>query len=649
MAGFSIPRIKGTRAWLAALHDSVMAAISFVAALYLRLGDDFLPQTSGFLLEATVMFTAIATVTFMTMGLYRGVWRYASLNDLIAILKAVTVAVTLFTMVMFLATRLELMPRSTMAINWLLLLVMLGGPRFAYRLLKDGNLIGLADREFDSRIPVLLVGAGNMAEAFLRAMRQPGEGYRVIGILDDDRARLDRNIHGVRVLGPRAALGEVVDRLRRQGRRPRRLLIADERLTGTAVRALLEQAEAHGMTLGRVPRLTDFRDGVAATEEGAQRIEPRPIAIEDLLGRPQTRLDRAAMAALVAGRRVLVTGAGGTIGGELVRQIAGLGPAALMLLDSSEFSLYRIDREVGEKWPALARDSVLANIRDRAALDAAFVQARPELVFHAAALKHVPIAEAHVCEAVLTNVQGTRLVADLARQHGVRAVVLISTDKAVNPTNVMGASKRLAESYCQALDRVAADDNTRFLTVRFGNVLGSTGSVVPLFQHQLAMGGPLTVTHPRMTRYFMTVREAVELVMQASAMGLDPATQAPAGGIYVLDMGEPVRILDLAKQMIRLAGLHPDDDIKIEFTGLRPGEKLFEEMFHDGEPLVETPHRGIKLARPRAGEVETLAHAIDAIAELAGRHEDDAARLRLQNLIPEYTVAVRADRTAAAS
>lgn len=649
MAGFSIPRIKGTRAWLAALHDSVMAAIAFVAALYLRLDDDFLAQTSGFLLEATVMFTAIATVTFVTMGLYRGVWRYASLNDLIAILKAVTVAVAIFTVVMFLATRLELMPRSTMAITWLLLLVMLGGPRFAYRLLKDGNLIGLADRNFDSRIPVLLVGAGNTAEAFLRAMRQPGEGYRVIGILDDDRARLDRNIHGVRVLGPRAAMGEVVARLRRQGRRPHRLLIADERLTGAAVRALLEEAEAHGMTLGRVPRLTDFRDGAAAADEGAQRIEPRPIAIEDLLGRPQTRLDRAAMAALVAGRRVLVTGAGGTIGGELVRQIAGLGPASLTLLDSSEFSLYRIDRQVSEEWPTLARDSVLANIRDHAALDAAFIRARPELVFHAAALKHVPIAEAHACEAVLTNVQGTRQVADLARQHGARAVVQISTDKAVNPTNVMGASKRLAESYCQALDRAASDDGTRFLTVRFGNVLGSTGSVVPLFQHQLAMGGPLTVTHPRMTRYFMTVREAVELVLQASAMGLDPASQAPAGGIYVLDMGEPVRILDLAKQMIRLAGLHPNQDIEVKFTGLRPGEKLFEEMFHAGEPLVETPHRGIKLARPRAGEVETLAHAIDAIAELASHHDDDAVRLRLQKLIPEYTVNGAADRAAAAS
>jgi FlaA1/EpsC-like NDP-sugar epimerase len=332
-----------------------------------------------------------------------------------------------------------------------------------------------------------------------------------------------------------------------------------------------------------------------------------------------------------------------------VRQISKLAPASLTLLDSSEYNLYRIDQEVGEIWPELPRDSVLCDVRNRAALDAAMARARPELVFHAAALKHVPIAEAHACEAVLTNVHGTRLVADLARQYGARAVVQISTDKAVNPTNVMGASKRLAESYCQALDRTAPEDGTRFLTVRFGNVLGSTGSVVPLFQRQLEAGGPLTVTHPRMTRYFMTVREAVELVLQASAMGLDPATQAPAGGIYVLDMGEPVRILDLAKQMIRLAGLHPDEDIKITYTGLRPGEKLFEEMFHAGEPLVETAHRGIKLARPRAGELETLVRAIDAIVELADEHDDDAVRQRLQNLIPEYKIDGEDKRAAAAS
>ena len=638
MAGLSIRSITRSRAGLAVLHDSGMAALSFVAALYLRLGADFSSQTQGFLVEGTLLFTAIATVTFITMGLYRGVWRYASLNDLIAITKAVTVAVALFAIAMFLITRLELMPRSAMAINWLLLLALLGGPRFIYRLAKDGSLIGLADRGYDARIPVLLVCAGDRAEGFLRAMRRPGERYRVVGILDDDPSRVGRNIHGVPVLGPRADLIDTVQRLCRAGQRPHRLLLADERLDGADVGTLLEQAEAYGMTLSRVPRPTDFEDGGGRAGDGVT-VETRPIALEDLLGRPQTRLDGGAMRALVSGRRVLITGAGGTIGGELARQIGALEPATLTLLDSSEFNLYRIDQELSKAMPTLDHDAVFADIRDPAALESTFARTRPELVFHAAALKHVPIAEAHASEAVLTNVTGTRNVADMARRHGVRAMVQISTDKAVNPTNVMGTTKRLAESYCQALDVDAGADGTRYLTVRFGNVIGSTGSVVPLFQKQLAAGGPLTVTHPDMTRYFMTVREAVELVLQASAMGLDAQSGTPPGGIFVLDMGEPVRIVDLARQMIRLAGKRPDEEIAIEFVGPRPGEKLFEELFHSGEPMVPTAHQGIRLARPRAGDVETVRHAIDAIAALAETHDDDTVRQRLHALVPEFHTA----------
>ena len=628
-------RIKGSRAWLALGHDTTMAAVSFVGALWLRLGDDFLPQTAGFLVSATVLFTAIAAATFVGMGLYRGVWRYASINDLIAIARAVTVTVLLFLTAMFLLTRLELMPRSALAIDWLLLLALLGGPRFAYRLAKDGNLIGIAESGYDARIPVLLVGAGESGEAFLRAMRRVGARYRVVGILDDDPRRAERRIHGVDVLGPSSGLVEAVARLLRAGQRPRRILIGDERLAGAAIGALLEQADALGMTLARVPRATDFRPGAEAGN-GGNGIEVRPVALEDLLGRAQARLDQRAMSALIAGRRVLVTGAGGTIGAELVRQIARRAPALLVLLDAGEHNLYTIDREVAGQWPELAREAVLADVRDAAAIAAAFARARPELVFHAAALKHVPIAEAHASETTLTNVLGTRIVADAARAHGARAMVLISTDKAVNPAGVMGATKRLAESYCQALDLAAGAGETRFLTVRFGNVLGSTGSVVPLFQSQLAAGGPLTVTDPDMSRYFMTAREAVELVLQASAMGLDDAAAAPAGGIYVLDMGEPVRIVDLARQMIRLAGLHPDGDVRIAFTGPRPGEKLHEQLFHPGEHAVATAHDAIRLARPRAADAETLARAIAAIGELAARHDDAAVRQRLAQLVPDY-------------
>ena len=358
------------------------------------------------------------------------------------------------------------------------------------------------------------------------------------------------------------------------------------------------------------------------------------MAIEDLLGRPQATLDRAAMRRLIGGRRVLITGAGGSIGGELVRQVSDLGPAELALLDNSEFNLYAIERELAERHGGLSRRAFLGDVRARARVDDVFAAAAPELVFHAAALKHVPLVEANPFEGVLTNVVGTVNVADACRVSGVKGMVMVSTDKAVNPTSVMGATKRIAEAYCQALD-LARAGGTRFVTVRFGNVLGSTGSVVPLFQKQLAQGGPLTVTHPDMTRYFMTQREAVELVLQASALGAE-ASRDEDGKIYVLDMGEPVRILDLARQIIRLAGRRPETEVRIEFIGPRPGERLAEEPLHGSEPLVPTVCKGILLAAPRAGDAQALACDITRLAEAAHRADGDALSAALMHLVPEY-------------
>ena len=345
------------------------------------------------------------------------------------------------------------------------------------------------------------------------------------------------------------------------------------------------------------------------------------------------------MQALIKGRRVLVTGAGGTIGGELTRQIASFGPARLTLVDSSEYALYSINLEISEKHPALDRDPVIADVRDRGRIERIFADIEPELVFHAAALKHVPVVESHPGEGVLTNIEGTRIVADCCRQAGATAMVLISTDKAVNPTSVMGASKRIAETYCQALDIAEHDSDrdapgTRYVTVRFGNVLGSTGSVVPLFQRQLAAGGPLTVTHPDMQRYFMTVREAVELVLEATVLGL--RSGAAAGRVYVLDMGDPVKIADLARQMILLAGLRPDEDIKITYTGLRPGEKLFEEILHDSEPPESTDHAGILLAAPRTVGLAEVNALIDELTEAARAGNDDAIIAVIRRYVPEY-------------
>jgi FlaA1/EpsC-like NDP-sugar epimerase len=612
-------------------HDIVMAALSFALSLYLRVGDQIVSYASGVLVYGTLLMAAIAATVFWSLGLYRGIWRYASVNDMLALTRAATLIILIFVPTLFLLTRAGELPRSVPIINWFLLLFMIGGPRFIYRVLKDRHRGLLQHGEDAQAIPVLLVGAGDGAELFIRAVhRNPAQLYRAVGMVSENPGRVGRNIHGVEVLGTYADLPAIVERLSLLGQRPQRLILTREDIEGAVVRKLVDTADQLGMTLARLPRLVEFRDGAA------EKIEIRPVAIEDLLGRAQNVLDRDGMRRLITGHRVLVTGAGGTIGSELVRQICGLGPAQIVLLDSGEFNLYAIDLEVAESHPNLPRRVILADIRDKARIEQIMREIRPELVFHAAALKHVPMVEANPFEGVLTNVVGSRNVADACRIAGVAAMVQISTDKAINPTSVMGATKRIAESYCQAIDLVEPrrlGRGTRFVTVRFGNVLGSTGSVVPLFQRQLAAGGPLTVTHPDMMRYFMTVREAVELVLQASVLG---SAGENAGTIFVLDMGEPVRILDLARQMIRLAGKRPDLDIEIKFTGLRPGEKLFEEIFHGGEALLPTACKGIQLAVPRAGDAATLAAAIDELAAICRRGDAMALQGQLRRLVPEY-------------
>ena len=623
-------RISG-RGLIAYGHDIVMAGVSFGLSLYLRLGDDIVYYVGEHVLQAGIVFTVICAIVFWMSGLYRGVWRYASLNDLWAITRSVTMAVLIFLLVMFLWTRFVNVPRSLIPINWFVLMALLGGPRFFYRLFKDRRL-DLSNGTFQGqRIAVLLVGAGDGAELFIRALRQTADAnYRVVGIVSERPDRVGRQIHGVEVIGTADDVASAVETLKAKGMPPQRLVLTKDDMDGARVRALLDQANALGMTLARLPRLTDFRSGVS------DKVEVRPIAVEDLLGRPQTALDRAAMARLIEGRRVLVTGAGGSIGGELVRQVSEFKPAEIGLLDHSEHALYVVDRETAERYPELPRRAVIADVRDRERLTQIFKEIRPELVFHAAALKHVPLVEDNVIEGAATNVLGTVNVADLAHGTGTKAMVLISTDKAVNPTSVMGATKRIAESYCQALD--LRRGGTRFVTVRFGNVLGSTGSVVPLFQKQLAAGGPLTVTHPDMTRYFMTVREAVELVLQASALGIgaDAGIGRRDGKIFVLEMGEPIRIMDLAEQMIRLAGFRPGLDVKIEVIGPRPGEKLFEEVFHGSEAPVPTECPGVLLAAPRAGDARELAAAIAELREACRRGDRDRVLALICRLVPEY-------------
>lgn len=615
------------RNYVAMAHDAVMTALSFVLALWLRLGDNFYLDEEQVMLGAG-LFTVIAMTVFLSMRLYRGLWRYASLQDLVTLTKAVTLAILIFIPAMFLITRLEGLPRSLPFINWLLLLAMLGGPRFLYRMLKDGDLKGVLQPGNDRRIPVLLIGAGDNAELFLReSAHRASSQFRVVGIVEDDKSKIDRVMQGVRIHGDVSNIGRVIDKLERKGAKPRKLIVTEPRYKGEALRQLLQAAEQKGLTLARMPSVSELRHGVE------DKTEVRPIAIEDLLGRAQMTLDREAMRQFISGKRVLLTGAGGTIGGELTRQVAAFGPAKLMLVEQSEYNLYRIDQEIAEDFPELDRESLLADVRDREHLEVIFRQEKPEVVFHAAAIKHVPLSEDNPGEAVLTNVFGTRNVAECCLQADVQAMVMISTDKAVNPSNVMGATKRVAESICQVLGDRAR--KTRFMTVRFGNVLGSTGSVVPLFKRQLEAGGPITVTDPHMVRYFMTVREAVELVLQASAYG---AEQPPEKGgmIFVLDMGEPVKIEDLARQMIRLAGLEPEEDIRIVHTGLRPGEKLYEELFHYAEAPVKTEKEGVLLALPRPLEEKKQEKLLAKLSKAAQARKDRDVRVLLKELVPEY-------------
>lgn len=621
-----------------AIADGLAAALAVPAARWIA-------DPGGAWLEPLWLIPAGAAallVAGIPFGLSRQYWRFAGMNDLLGVAGSSALGALLFTLLLHLTGQPPPNPAFPM-IHALALIVMLGAPRVIYRWLRTRHAIAPAISR-DPADDVLLVGSGEDADLFLRALSQDRRStLRVTGILALGTRQAGRRIHGRPILGGVGEAAAILERLKGEGRLPGMLVVATPDLAGAPLAALLEEADQHGVIVRLAPRPTALhpaRRGSAAGE-AAPAIELKPVAIEDLLNRPQVPLDREGMAKLIQGRRVIVTGAGGTIGSELARQVAALGPERLILLDNGEYALWQIDIELAEQHPEVPREALIADVRDEARIRAIFEQYQPELVFHAAALKHVPMVEANPLEGMLTNIAGTRHVADAARASGARAMVLISTDKAVNPSSLMGASKRLAEMYCQALDvtaRAAGNGAMRCVTVRFGNVLGSTGSVVPLFHRQLERGGPLTVTHPDMQRYFMTVREAVGLVLQASVLGTGDTVlpSGEEGGIFVLDMGEPVKIVDLARQMIRLAGFRPEVDVEIRFTGLRPGEKLFEELFHGREPPVPTGFPGLLMANPRTADPAIVGRAIDEIAAACRGGQIRAALALIARLVPEF-------------
>ena len=614
------------RAALIYLIDGLIAAISLVAAISLRVGS----LRAGEVLDehrfALPLFVAVALVTFAAMRLHRRVWRYSSTDEIFEIIKTVTVAILGYVLLLVLIGGAGWLPRSIPIIQWLVLVVLMGGVRMARRLAAEylgGRFhppASAANPEHRKR-EALLFGSSDDIEQLLRQLEgEPDAAFHPVGILEDTGAHIGARMRGVPIMGRPADLARVVGSLAARDARPACLIFAGavERLQRLAMVDIIAQAKSLDLEIAYRPGFMGF-----APEPGAS-LDFRFLNVADLLGRPQAALDSSVVADMIAGRRILVTGAGGTIGRELVRQIAQFAPARLVLLDANEFNLYDADLEMRESYPQLSRTPVLCSIRQRRQLMQVFAEHRPELVFHAAALKHVPLVESHPSAGIQTNVLGTRNVADAARRYGVRAMVQVSTDKAVNPVGFMGVTKRLGEFYCQALDLASRDDPAapRFITVRFGNVLGSSGSLIPLFQRQLSRGGPLTVTHPDIERFFMTVYEAVQLILQSASRGLRDGMHH--GRIFVLDMGEPVRVIDIARRMIRLAGLDPEVDVGIDIVGLRPGEKLYEELFDVEEAQLPSSIPGVFEAEPRPIPLRTLSDAFDALEQASDEADDDA-------------------------
>ena len=598
------------------LHDLVAAIVAWMAAYWLRLNLHLPPEYLDAALATLIWVVPLQALVFWGFGLYRGIWRFASLPDLKRIMLAVGLSALLIPLGLFLLRVSVVVPRSVLILDPILLILIMGGSRLAYRAWKEHRLSGIL--HLNSK-PVLVAGAGSAADFLLRELARNPSGFRVVGLLDDSSGKQGRLIQGIPVLGALATVAAHAQKMQVQD-----VILALPSAAHEVRKRITQICTDAGLNVLTVPSLEDLVAGRVSVSA------LRQIELEDLLGRDPVMLDDTGLHQLLTDQTVLVTGAGGSIGSELCRQIARYTPRKLVLFDLSEYALYAIEQEFSAHFPALQIVPLIGDVKNAHRVDQVMLEHKPAVVVHAAAYKHVPLMEDHnAWEALRNNVLGTQVVAAAAQAHGVAKFVMISTDKAVNPTNVMGATKRLAEMACQAMQQHQADypASTRFVSVRFGNVLGSSGSVIPKFQKQIEAGGPLTVTHPDITRFFMSIPEAAQLVLQAGLM-------SEGGEIYVLDMGEPVKIAELAKLMIRLSG-SDENKIRIEYTGLRPGEKLYEELLADSESTLPTPHPKLHIARARAASAEQM-H--DCMAWLASAEGADATEVkaRLQGWVPEY-------------
>jgi FlaA1/EpsC-like NDP-sugar epimerase len=592
-----------------------VAALAYLGAFLLRF-DFALSAAELTRLAATIPFVVVLRfVALEILGVHRGSWRHVGLRDLVALFFAASVGSALIVVSLFFTGELAGMSRSILALDWFIFIFLAGGVRFATRCAREGQF----PLQATNGRRTIVIGAGEAAERLLRQSFHDGRrGMRFIGLVDDNPAARERSLHGVRVIGTTSQIKELAARYDAE-----LIVIAIPSASGEEIRRIVSACEETGLDFKRLPSLQELLDGTV------QPGQLRDVQIEDLLGREPVYLDLARVESDLAGRSILITGGAGSIGSELARQIAGFSPRRLILLEQAESPLYFIHLELSKAYPGLDVVPVIADITDAKRIESVFAQYQPEYVFHAAAYKHVPMMELHVTEAVTNNVAGTLRVAEAAARHNTRKFVLISTDKAVNPSSVMGTTKRLAERIVLGLPSLRAS-RTDFRVVRFGNVLGSDGSVIPLFKKQLAAGGPLTVTHRDVRRYFMSVPEAVQLVLQASAL------PEVGGCIAMLDMGKPIRILDLAEQLIRLSGRIPHQDIHISFTGLRPGEKLDEELTSLTESSVATDVEKIRVLDPREMRGAALESGLHALFVAVATGSSSAVLREMRKLVPEY-------------
>ena len=603
---------------LVLLADAFLISLSLFMSYCIRLDTFFLNAYIRQILQSLPVILSVRLAVFAYAGLYRGMWRFVGMRDLVKLIQAVTFSSALSVVLLFLMFRLENYPRSVFVIDWFVVLVFIGGSRFAYRLYREGafnKTFGGQDKSgFGKR--VLIVGAGKAGELILREILNNSQYDLIpVGFVDDDRLKRNLTIHGYRVIGNTRDIHRIT-----KEHNIDEIFLAIPSAPSKAKRRIMHICKSSGVMFRTLPAMGQLLNGTVTVNA------MREFQIEDLLGREPVKLDTGLIQDYLRDKTVMITGAGGSIGSELCRQVAHFSPRRLVLYERSEYNLYQIQMNLLELYPDLEVYAVIGDILNQNRAERTLKEFNPEVLFHAAAYKHVPLMEFNTEEALRNNVYGTWVMARLSHTYGVKKFVLVSTDKAVRPTNIMGASKRIAELVCQGIGR---SSETKFVTVRFGNVLDSVGSVIPLFKRQIAKGGPVTVTHPEIYRFFMTIPEAVQLIMQAGAMG-------KGGEIFILDMGEPVKIADLARDMISLSGLEPDKDIKIVFTGLRPGEKMFEELLSAGEEITSTLHEKIRVAGAEKIEWQVLLEKVELMLDSLKDGVSKKTIEQVRDIVPDF-------------